>query len=218
MIQWVHMKKNRLFVASAVVASLVLSNPALVLGYGATSPASAPSCGNSKPSKPYVNSVRSLGNNAVRVSWGTDVKGDNWTIAYGPGSGQYVWGVDRVGNSNTTYYDIGSLPGGTYYFVVRANNGCRPGEFSDEKSVTLGTKYVGTYVALPVNPPPTSVQVPVVPVKPVVQAPTAPPPSVQAPRAAAPVAPKNNLAAPKPANVGFFQGIANFFGSLFGGK
>ena len=56
-----------------------------------------------------------------------------YLIAYGESPGNYLYGNPNVGGPETTSYTVGSLSGGkTYYFVVRAGNGCAPGPFSNE--------------------------------------------------------------------------------------
>lgn len=100
---------------------------------------SAPVCGNTVPSKPWLYSAKSLGNGVVELTWTKADNGNSWTVAYGVISGKYVYGISNFGNSESRSIKISHLPAGTYYFVVRANNGCMPGPFSNEQKVNVGS-------------------------------------------------------------------------------
>ena len=79
----------------------------------------------------------------------------NWTeasdpltyylITYGNTPGGQIYGNPNIGGKGTTSYTVNGLSGGiTYYFQVRAGNGCAPGDFSNEISATtLGTAIAG---------------------------------------------------------------------------
>lgn len=63
---------------------------------------------------------------------------NNYTISYGPYSDATMHNIsfDYSAKSGTIPYTIGSLEGNTtYYFKVRANNGCMPGEWSKILSI-----------------------------------------------------------------------------------
>ena len=60
-----------------------------------------------------------------------------YLVTYGTGPGLQQFGNPNVGGAGTTRYTINGLNGGkTYYFKVRAGNGCMPGDFSNELSAT----------------------------------------------------------------------------------
>jgi len=78
------------------------------------------------------------GVNRVTLTWSKAADPVSYyLIAYGFSSGNYIYGNPNVGGAGTTSYTVGNLSGGvTYYFVVRAGNGCAPGPFSNELSAT----------------------------------------------------------------------------------
>lgn len=118
----------------------VSSSPSVVLGsvrITFTPSALAPNatCKDATPgSNPQLISAFSNGPNKITLTW-TSATGPltHYLVAYGIASKQYIYGNPNVGN--TTSYAVGSLTEGkTYYFVVSAVNGCRPGNFSNEIS------------------------------------------------------------------------------------
>ncbi|MBI4974005.1 fibronectin type III domain-containing protein [Candidatus Roizmanbacteria bacterium] len=98
-------------------------------------------CSDSPPGgTPQLLSAVARGSNQIVLSWTTASNPvSNYLVSYGLTSGQYIYGNPNVGGQGTTSYTVGSLtPGQKYYFVVKAVNGCTPGNFSNEISTTAG--------------------------------------------------------------------------------
>lgn len=113
-------------------------------GSQALSTASAPSCGDSKPgSAPkLLSAVAST--NSVNLTWDS-ASGPvtYYLVNYSRTAGKFEYGNPNVGGAGTTSYTVGGLSGGqTYYFKVRAGNGCAPGDYSNEISATPGGGFI----------------------------------------------------------------------------
>lgn len=108
-----------------------------------------PVCTTAAPKVVWPFNAKAVGKNTVRLSWGAVDSATSWTVAYGSTSKKYVYGLSNFGNSDSRSVDISSLPGGTYYFSVRANSGCMPGPFSPEVAVRLGGGGVGLTPSVP---------------------------------------------------------------------
>lgn len=97
-------------------------------------------CNDSKPGSAPVIISAVAGANSVTLTWtsaGNPVS--YYLITYGTEPGAQTYGNPKVGGPETTSYTINGLSGGvTYYFRVRAGNGCMPGDFSEEISATPG--------------------------------------------------------------------------------
>lgn len=94
----------------------------------------APQCLDKPPqSAPIITSVIP-GENSATVIW-TEAEDPvtSYLIAYGTSTENYIYGNPNVGGKNTNSYTIAGLSGGKqYYIVVRAENNCAPGIFSQE--------------------------------------------------------------------------------------
>lgn len=103
---------------------------------GGGGPFAAPVCSDTKPgSAPaLVNAV--AGVNSVTLFWtqATDPV-TYYLITYGTSPGAQTYGNPNIGGKGTTSYTVSGLSGGTtYYFKIRAGNGCAPGDYSNEIS------------------------------------------------------------------------------------
>src|SRR3989338_4248720 len=104
-------------------------------------------CSDSPPGgTPQLISAVAKGSNQIVLTWTTVANSvSHYLVSYGLTSGQYMYGNPNVGGQGTTSYAVGSLsPGKKYYFVVKAINGCTPGNFSNEVSTTAGGVVVNT--------------------------------------------------------------------------
>ena len=122
-------------------ASDTSDNPSIPLGSNtsvAVTFTQPSSCNYNAPGTPQISSAVANGNNQITVTW-QDVANpaSYYLVSYGLSSGQYIYGNPNVGGQGTTSYVVGNLARGTtYYFVVKAVNGCTPGNFSNEVSAT----------------------------------------------------------------------------------
>ncbi len=108
-------------------------------GGGSTS---APTCDNESPkSAPKIISAITSGTGEITLTWERAKNPvTHYLIAYGMQKGKPLYGNPDIGN--TGKYTVKGLSGGaTYYFKVRAGNGCKPGEFSNEIAVKVGGKF-----------------------------------------------------------------------------
>ncbi|MBI4029205.1 MAG: fibronectin type III domain-containing protein [Candidatus Blackburnbacteria bacterium] len=113
-------------------------------GGGSTTPAGAPICTDAKPSTaPMLLFATSALPNSVNLTWLlTAGPATYYLVAYGMQQGSPQYGNPDVGI--TTSYTVNGLSAGTYYFRVRAGNGCAPGDYSNEVAVTIGGQQLTT--------------------------------------------------------------------------
>lgn len=106
-----------------------------------TNPPTSGTCTDAAPgSAPTLSSAVSAGANSITLTWTAAVSPVTYyLLSYGTSSGTYQYGNPNVGGPGTTSYTVGGLTTGTtYYFVVRAVNGCTPGTYSNELSAVPG--------------------------------------------------------------------------------
>lgn len=76
--------------------------------------------------------------NQITLTWSAAAEPVTYyLIAYGTASKNYTFGNPNVGGKDTRSFVVSNLSGGVpYYFVVRAGNGCMPGDYSNEIAAT----------------------------------------------------------------------------------
>lgn len=103
-----------------------------VLGLSA---AGAPVCNDTVPASAPFLSVITAGSNSMDLDWTSVTPATHYMIRYGLSSGNYIYGAPNVGN--ITGFLVEQLSGGTtYYFQVAGVNGCMPGPWSNEATIT----------------------------------------------------------------------------------
>jgi hypothetical protein len=104
-------------------------------------PTSTPigTCNDATPAAPALISADSAGPHSVVLKWGEVTDSVSYyLVSYGVAAGNYIYGNPNVGNVTT--YTVGSLSTGkTYYFAIKAVNGCMPGAYSNEISGVPGS-------------------------------------------------------------------------------
>lgn len=106
--------------------------------------AGAPACSDQKPgSAPWLYSAtpKSTGSILLQFTESSDPV-DKYVLEFGTESGKYSYGADNLGGKGTKSYLVDQLsPNTTYYFRVRAGNGCATGAWSNEISAKTKSKY-----------------------------------------------------------------------------
>lgn len=105
-----------------------------------TNTATAPACGKMPPANipQWLYAAISQDGNSITLYF-TDASGsyDHYVVRYGLSAAHYTFGLDNAGGKGTRTVTIHALlPNTTYYFQVRAGNGCAPGPWSNEISTT----------------------------------------------------------------------------------
>lgn len=108
------------------------------------STASAPVCSDQKPESAPTLLTAKASENSVTLRWSKGLEPVSYyLVAYGLTPGALQFGNPNVGGNDTTSFTVQNLSGGTtYYFRVRAGNGCMPGDYSNELSATPQGSYV----------------------------------------------------------------------------
>lgn len=105
------------------------------------------SCSDEKPGTPTMYPPVRLDPTTMKLSWSATDKATTYALSYGVCAGQFIYGVADTGN--VTEFTVGGLNASqTYYFSVRAINGCMPGDSSntEPQGDVLGTGIGGADV------------------------------------------------------------------------
>lgn len=103
-------------------------------------------CNDNKPGSQPVITSAIPGINSVTLYWTQAADPVSYyLVAYGTTPGIPGYGNPNVGGRGASSYIVNGLSGGsTYYFKVRAGNGCSPGDFSSEvMAIPLGATVTG---------------------------------------------------------------------------
>jgi hypothetical protein len=145
------MRKSALLTSILFSAIFLFSVNSVSAEYGSSSSTGStstglPSCNSEIPARPvlYQPNHPVFGvapkTGEVYLRWTKADRANKYQIFYGYSSRNYVYSVTDTGDVND-YTIKGLNPGMTYYFAIKAINGCRPSEFSNEWS---NYKNVGT--------------------------------------------------------------------------
>lgn len=109
---------------------------------GSATPTPTPSsgCGDPAPgSTPQITTAVSLAPHKITLTWtAASTPVTYYLLSYGLSSGNYIYGDPNIGGPDVTSYTVGNLLNGvTYYFAIRAVNGCMPGGLSNEISAVV---------------------------------------------------------------------------------
>lgn len=107
---------------------------------------STPACSAQVPGKaPWLYAAVTKSSSSIEIYF-TDSGDpyDHYALEYGPAESNYQWGATNIGGKGTRTYTISDLsPNTTYYFRVRAGNGCATGAWSNELSATTKSRFWG---------------------------------------------------------------------------
>lgn len=126
---------NRTIVSTLLVIALFAVSAPAVIAYNEASAAGAPVCNSEKPQKAWLYRVKSLGGGKYQLFWDKADRATSWTIGYGTEPGKYIYGLNNFGDSKSRNLTVNTYSGKKFYFVIKANNGCMPGEWSNEWKV-----------------------------------------------------------------------------------
>ena len=132
---------------TAKIATCTTSNFSVFGLFGLTiySAPGVPVCTNTIPTGPapwlYEANAKDGNSTTLRfTNWQSPV--DHFALEYGTSSNNYQYAADNIGGSDTKNYLVKSLsPNTTYYFRVRAGNGCATGDWSNEISAKTKSRY-----------------------------------------------------------------------------
>ncbi|MFA6005046.1 MAG: PQQ-binding-like beta-propeller repeat protein [Patescibacteria group bacterium] len=108
-----------------------------------SSSVAAPVCSDQDVGKtvPGIYSAVIMDDHSIRLQFSAaSDPTDHYSLQFGESSGNYTYGADTIGGKGTSEYIVKSLQSGTtYYFRIRAVNGCKTGEWSNEISATTSS-------------------------------------------------------------------------------
>jgi hypothetical protein len=126
---------KKTIVATIMVVALLTASASAALAYNEPGPAGAPVCNSEKPQKAWLYRVKSLGGGKYQLFWDKADRATSWTIGFGIMPGKYIYGLNDFGNDQSRNLTVDTFSNKKFYFVIKANNGCMPGEWSNEWKV-----------------------------------------------------------------------------------
>jgi hypothetical protein len=102
-----------------------------------SSPATAPGCNDTAPhSAPTITLATALSTTQIKLTFTHAADPVTYyALEYGPEHQKYLYSATNIGGKNASTYTVEKLsPNSTYYFHIRAGNGCMTGEWSSEVS------------------------------------------------------------------------------------
>ena len=116
------------------------------MAYGTPGPGGPPVCNSTKPQKAWLYRVKSLGGGKYQLFWDKAENASSWTIGYGTEPGKYIYALNDFGNDQSRNLIVSTFSNKKFYFAVKANNGCMPGDWSNEWKTGGVAAATGTYV------------------------------------------------------------------------
>ncbi len=78
---------------------------------------------------------------------------DHYALTFGNKTGEYIWGSNNIAGKGSRTYSVNNLnPNTTYYFRIRAGNGCATGNWSNEISAKTLNKTISASLDPTGNP------------------------------------------------------------------
>lgn len=95
-------------------------------------------------STPVIYNVEQINSNSVKINFYAAQKPVNYYyLQYGIEPHKYIYGANFIGDENSNEFVVSLLqPGATYYFQLRAGNGCMPGDWGNEYKFVLKNQSV----------------------------------------------------------------------------
>lgn len=105
-----------------------------------SSPSQSSSCSDTNPGIPVITDAIISDKNSVILKWAKAPNTVNhYLLAYGTSENSLPFGDSNIGGKDINSFEINKLTDGTtYYFKLKAVNGCALGDFSNTAIVTLG--------------------------------------------------------------------------------
>jgi Zinc carboxypeptidase len=96
-----------------------------------------------RPGVPPAVNAASAGDNAIDVSWQPAANADQYRVLRSLSAGGPYTAIATVPGAQTTFHDTPVSGGATYYYVVRAIQGCESGNSAEVQAATSGPCTVG---------------------------------------------------------------------------